>query len=129
MPDQLNPDFEHAILESDIDRLTAEVKRVQEQPENRGLRGEEIVKKSIQALPPTTTHTSQQSTGPLPAYASGAPPEVKLEIEHLLDVAFHEGILKANAAAQSHSPFVIDAFHDALTGKLYPELQRRGIVD
>ena len=47
----------------------------------------------------------------------------------LLDLAFHHGIEKANSEAKKSSPFIVDAFHDALVTKLYPELQKRGIVE
>jgi len=71
---------------------------------------------------------SEPSSGLLPQYAQSAPAETRLEVEYLLDVAFHHGIAKANTEAMKSSPFVIDAFHDALVGKLYPELQKRGIL-
>jgi len=64
----------------------------------------------------------------LPAYVDSASPEVKLEIEYLLDVALKQGIGKALAESQKSPYFVQDAFHDALAGALYPELQQRGIV-
>ena len=41
---------------------------------------------------------------------------------------FQHGLDKANAEAMKSSPFVMDAFHDTLAAKLYPELQRRGIL-
>ena len=70
----------------------------------------------------------EPSSGPLPQYAESAPAETKLEVEYLLDVAFHQGIVKATSEAMKSNPFVLDAFHDALVGKLYPELQKRGIL-
>ncbi len=77
------------------------------------------------APPPTPVNVFQN---PLPDYAANAPAETKLEIEHLLETAFREGIMAANTKAARSSPFVLDAFHDALAGKLYPELKKRGIV-
>ena len=40
----------------------------------------------------------------------------------------HKGIEKAAAEAKKSNPYVLDAFHDALVEKLYPELQRRGVL-
>ena len=123
--------FEHDILEADIKRLAAEVQKHQENSETRHLGGRELIKKSVQSLapPPSPPSVSQQtSNSPLPAYAENASAEGKLEIEYLLDMALHHGIEKANAQAQKSSPFVMDAFHDALVTKLYPELQKREIV-
>ena len=54
--------------------------------------------------------------------------EAKLEIEYLVDMALHHGIDKAVEKAKASGPFVLDAFHDALTGKLYDEMRRRGML-
>ena len=135
--DLIQPNFEQA-LETDIEQLTAEVKMHQEKPELQGASGQEVIKRSIQAMtqtaPPTPSASSGQASGdvfqnPLPAYAQSAPAETKLEIEHLLEMAFREGIMKATTEATKSNPFVLDTFHDALAGKLYPELKKRGIVD
>lgn len=135
MPDQA-PSFEHA-LEMDMQQLALEIKKNREQPELKNAGEREIVKEAIRAFPPlnnlapatpATSAAAAQANSPLPAYAQNAPAEVRLEIEFLLDLAFREGIGKAAAEAQKSPYFVQDAFHDALAGKLYPELQRRGIV-
>ncbi len=58
-----------------------------------------------------------------------ASPETKLEVEYLVDMAFHKGIMEAAKQARaSKNPFVEDAFHDALSGKLYDEMERRGML-
>ena len=53
---------------------------------------------------------------------------MKLEIEYLCDMALRKGIATAMSESEKSPYFVQDAFHDALAGKLYPELQKRGIV-
>lgn len=129
MPDQ--PQFEHETLEADIKALAQEVQKRRELPENRGASDQELLKKAIRALPPVSTATepaSQSRTSPLPQYAQSASPEVRLEIEYLIDLALHAGIGKAAAEAKKSPDFVQDAFHDALAGKLYPEFQKRGIL-
>lgn len=126
-----SPQFEHKILEADMQKLAAEVLRHKENPEFRSLGDKELLKKSIQSLVPAPVPQADDkspSSSPLPAYAQKAPAETKLEIEYLLDLAFHQGIEKANKEAQKSSPFVLDAFHDVLTGKLYSEFQRRGLL-
>lgn len=127
------PQFEHEALEADIKLLAQEVQKHRELPENKGVSGEELLKKAIRALPPvsitTTKPTSKPSPpSPLPQYAQSASPEVRLEIEYLIDLALHAGIGKAAAEAKKSPDFVQDAFHDALAGKLYPEFQKRGIL-
>ena len=134
----MQPNFESA-LEADIERLSAEIKSHREYPEMQGASSQEILKKSIQSMGPLTSSPRSDSgqagqatdvfQNPLPDYAANAPAETKLEIEHLLEKAFREGIVKANAEASKSNAFVLDAFHDALVGKLYPELKRRGILE
>jgi hypothetical protein len=103
-----------------------------------GASGHEVVRHSLQtmtrsaslgqAAPPAQSDDVFQN--PLPAYAADAPAEAKLEVERLLEIAFRDGIMKADAEAKrSGNAFIIDTFHDSLAGKLYPELRRRGIVE
>jgi len=129
MPDKITPSFEHQILEADIKRLTHEVMKLKEFPETRDLAGQEIVKRSLRVISGSPLGSSTQAPNPLPAYMNDSSPESKLEVEFLIDIAMHNGIDKANAEAAKSSSFVLDAFHDALAGKLYPEFQKRGILD
>ena len=131
MAEQSPPEFKgHEALEADIKQLVAEIRKHEERPETRSLTGPELLKKSIQSMTAVAqpAQPGEPSSGPLPQYAQSAPAETKLEVEYLLDVAFHHGITKANTEAMKSSPFVVDAFHDALVGKLYLELQKRGIL-
>lgn len=142
-------------LESDIEALALQIKNTKERNAAESASERELLKEAIRAFPsherPASIESNEQSGAPsapassaspapsaalasggsgdpLPDYAKNAPPEVKLEIEYLLDIALQQGIGKALAASQKSPYFVQDAFHDALAGKLYPELQRRGIV-
>ncbi len=120
-----------------MQKLAAEIKSQQEHPEMKDRSGKELVKEAIRAFPnlekgPDAAGRSgagaSATPGPLPAYAADAPAEVKLEIEYLLDLALREGLAKAFSASKKSPYFVQDAFHDALAGRLYPELQKRGIL-
>jgi hypothetical protein len=137
------PSFEQS-LESDIQRLATEIRMQQERPEMKNAAEQDLVKEAIRSFSEaknqpqaaanaaTQATTVDQSTGnpssPLPAYAQNAPAEVKLEIEYLLDIALKKGIGSALTESQKSPAFVQDAFHDALAGRLYPELQKRGVV-
>ncbi len=46
MPEQPLQEFNHEVLEADIKRLSREVQKHREMPENRILGGQELVKKS-----------------------------------------------------------------------------------
>lgn len=121
--------------------LAAEIHRAQEAKDRKGAEGLDAVKEAIRAFP-QLDHTTADGNGvpvmsggtandaasPLPAYAQSAPPEIKLEIEYLLDIALRKGIGPALAESAKSPYFVQDAFHDALAGRLYPELQKRGLV-
>lgn len=127
-----SPKIEGAALEADMDRLAGEIMKHKEILDSEKTDHKEILKQAINAIGPAATPAplpaDDQSSPYLPGYAAGSSPEVKLEIEYLVDLALREGIAKANAAARQSNPFILDAFHDALAGKLYPELQRRKII-
>ena len=143
------PVFEKS-LESDIKTLAAQIQDNREKINVQNYNERELVKEAIRAfpgfekpiassvpvpIPPPPSGAPQNaapvsgSASPLPDYAENAAPEVKLEIEYLLDIALRQGISKALTASEKSPYFVQDAFHDALAGKLYPELQKRGIVN
>jgi hypothetical protein len=130
------PSFEQS-LEADMSRLAVEIGTQREKPEMQNAAEQELVKEAIRAFPELKNQSQggtpvskipDDTKSPLPAYAQGAPAEVKLEIEYLLDLALTKGIGAALAQSQKSPAFVQDAFHDALAGRLYPELQKRGVV-
>lgn len=141
------PVFEKT-LETDIETLAAQIKSNRKNAVEQNYNERELVKEVIRAFPnfekpaasttvpqPTKDSASHNdgasfmsATSPLPDYAQSAAPEVRLEIEYLLDIALRHGIGKALSESEKSPYFVQDAFHDALAGKLYPELQKRGIV-
>jgi hypothetical protein len=138
------PSLERSALESDMKTLAALIKNQRERPEMKDAGSRELLAEALRVFPslekvqpnpvataqpvPQPPSTASQSS-PLPAYAQSAPPEVKLEIEYLIDLALTKGISAAFSQAEKSSAFVQDAFHDALTGRLYPELKKEGIVD
>jgi hypothetical protein len=128
---ELSEAFKQEHLAAELATLEAEIKKHESGPEAAAVSGREAIKKSLQVFVPTAPAAAAPSdSGLLPAYVRDASPGAKLEIEHLIDQAMHEGIAKATkTAAAAHNPFILDAFHDALSGKLYDEFKRRGIVD
>ena len=130
MPDQFSPEFNPEILQKDIERISEEVQRYRELPESKGLSEKEILRKALQTTVVQSDDEKSKANddGFLPSYAGSAPAGTKLEIESLLSMAFSKGILEATKEAAKSSPFVLDAFHDALLGKLYPEFQKRGLL-
>jgi hypothetical protein len=97
-----------------------------------GASDQEVVRqalRSVSAAPaPAPAQTGAVDDSVLPGYMASATPAAKLEVEELLSIAFKDGIAKATATAQKSNPFILDAFHDALAGKLHDELKKRKII-
>jgi hypothetical protein len=123
-------------LEEDMQQLAAEVQKHRERPEMENATAHEIIKESLRSFPkleqPVEAGNAEAATSehmsPLPEYAADASPETKLEIEYLLDTAFKKGLGAALSQSEKSTAFIQDAFRDALSGRLYPELQKRGLV-
>ena len=49
-------------------------------------------------------------------------------MEHLLQIATDDDVVKAVKEAKKYPPFIEDAFHDALIDKFLPEMKKRGII-
>lgn len=118
--------FEHSALEQEIKELSLEIKE-------RGLgdKGRSAVKTLIQekvSASAAPSASAQPATGSLPNYLSKETSEVKLKVEKLLELALHHGIRRAADEARGANPIEMDAFHDALTDKLYGELKSRGLL-
>jgi hypothetical protein len=131
--------FEYTSLEADMRRLAEQIQSERERPAKETKTERQIVKEAIRVFPnlqgaqnavpaPASAAASDPSQSPLPDYAKDAPPEVRLEIEYLCDMALRKGLSAAMSEAGKSPWYVQDTFHDALAGKLYPELQKRGIV-
>jgi hypothetical protein len=123
--------FEHSALELEMKELAAEIKE-----RGQAEKGKEAVRSAIQEragaaapLPAGQGAPTPSRSGSLPKYLDKESPELKLKVEKLLDMAIHKGIKAASNEARNTSPLVMDAFHDALTDKLYGELKSRGLLD
>ncbi len=134
-------------LEKSFARLGREVQKNFETPEFQGVPEREVVKQTIRSLaetvsvpppePEETTPPPPLSGAPsvprdnlLPSYmATGDSSEdVKNSVERLVQMVFDEDVEKAVTEAKRYSAFIEDAFHDALTDKVLPELKKRGII-
>ena len=118
--------------ESDLDRVASEVAKHRENPELAGASDQELVKQAIRTIGATAAPAPQQTAtsddSALPSYMSSAAPAAKLEVEDLVRMAFKDGIAKATSAAAKSNPFILDAFHDTLAGKLHDELKIRKLI-
>lgn len=128
--------FNHNIIEQDIERLSREVKEKRNLPEYKEVPERELIKQTLQPLirPSAPAAPSVAKPAPsteetiLPDYLKDSPAEIKLQVEKLVDAIFHQGIEKTVKEANRAGAFVLDAFHDALTDKLYEELKKRNLI-
>jgi hypothetical protein len=64
----------------------------------------------------------------LPEYLSDDNSTVVDEVTSLIGIALQDDIEKALKSARKKTPFVEDAFHDALVDKVLPLLKERGLI-
>lgn len=117
---------EQPAFEKDIEQLSAQVKEYQEKSLKNKMPPQDMLKSVIgekirQIQPPVP-----QKKTDLPLYLENESPEMKAKIQELIDMALVSGVEKSVIEAKKYSPFVLDAFHDALTEKIYNELKDRG---
>ncbi len=135
---EINPqNFEHGVLEADIKRLSEEISEKRNLFEYKNLPERELIKKSLEPMikqspanrqPAVNNQQSIASSQILPDYLKDFPTETKLQVEQLIDLTFHQGIEKVINRALRASPFILDAFHDALTDKFHEELKKRKLI-
>lgn len=126
----MQPNFD-SMLEKDILRLSKEIKRHQEALPAQEILPKEIIKSSIGAqIQSQVADSAPQNAEPsvLPQYLQRESPEIQLKVEELVDLAFHKGIEISVKEAKKYDPFILDAFHDSLTGKIYDELKARKLL-
>ena len=126
-------------LEESLLKLGAEVERQIDQPEVKVLPEREIVKRSLKSFgeqpaereTPPPQEQKQESSPPnfLPSYFKPeTEAQAKAAVQELVELVFGSGLEKAIKKAKRYPPFIEDAFHDALTDRLLPELKKRGIL-
>ncbi len=128
----------HEDIEKSLEKLGKHVEKETASYEAETLPEKEVVKRSIQALSRDLPQDREEEKrkepeggdSVLPNYLQGEGGEeiAKKEVEDLIDLVFKKGLEAALKKARKESPFIEDAFHDALVDKLLPELKRKGII-
>lgn len=126
---------EHSALEQEIQELSREIRDKGNVEQAREIIKSRVAEKMYGSMPPTSQGVAAQpqkpkpkSSGPLPNYAQDLPAEVKLNVEGLLDLAWHKGINAAVKKVKKSDALTMDLFHDAITEKLYNEFKVRGLL-
>jgi len=134
-------------LESEIAELSRQIEEKRSQleagqgfvPEQKDVL-REVVGEKIHGTPAPTPQSDDTGDSPT---STPSPTPVQTDGSHYLDNLDDENVSKINelienvstkgikdsiAKAKDESPFLLDAFHDALTDKLYEELQKSGQI-
>jgi len=128
-------------IENNLARLGGHVEQQIGSRGERNISEREIVKEAVQTFAEevvkneTTTPQAvqlipQTNSQSLPSYLQKEEgnENVKHIVETLIEEALSHDLEKAVRDAKKYSPFIEDAFHDALVDKLIPELKKRGIL-
>lgn len=90
--------------------------------------GEKISENSPQFTQKSAS-PAKKTGGNSVSYLDSADEETSDIVNGLLGIVFSSGIEIAIKEAEKQEPYIMDAFHDALTDKLYEELRSRGIIN
>ncbi|MDD5431020.1 MAG: hypothetical protein PHP03_02235 [Candidatus Pacebacteria bacterium] len=135
-----NTNFEHKILEKDIERLSKEVHEYKKEHDVEKI-DESILRSVIgsrisqsgknvnyQGNAKPQQPQEDKSKDVLPDYMDNEAPEIKLKVEQLIETTFQHGIDHGIGEAKKMIPFILDSYHDALTAKMFEELKNRGLI-
>lgn len=139
-----------AVLEAELNELSRQIAEKRNQLEaSRGVKVEhreaihEVVGKEVYGEsyvppppPPPPAQSNQQANQnaqpvkpTAPSYLDRLDPQSVAMINELIQALPKEGIKSVINRARNFTPFVLDAFHDALVDRLYEELQRSKLID
>jgi hypothetical protein len=147
----MEPNFDQSAVEAEIRQLSQEIdakrKLLESQKgvyEESGSGDKELVRTALaeKIFPPsagsgqvaTTTEPQAQQTAPAKKADSGASyldsldEDTVASVNLLVGAVFTGGLKNAISKAQVQTPYILDAFHDALTDKLYEELKSRKLA-
>lgn len=114
----------HEVLEKEIQELRKEVESYRARvPDERAAVHRVVGERVQQEKRMAGVHPSAI----VPHYITLNHPELRLQVEQLIDRAWHQGLSHTLKEARKSGMIILDAFHDALTDKLYDEFQKRGL--
>ena len=125
-----SPSFEiSGKIAADIERIAQEARDLSTRAGAAEGVSREHVKEAIKFFSPAAQAKKRDDDdSPLPAYLKTETPEFRIEVEKVLTLALRDGVEAGIEEARKRGGFFLDAFHDSLTDKIYPELMRRGAV-
>ena len=133
MPEINSRNLDPERLGTEIEKISKEIKEKKELPEYKEKGEKEILKETLETLIKAKIAPPKNSPSPkvlevIPDYLKDAPEEIKTKVENFVGLVFEKGIKKTAREVQKSGAFFVDAFHDALTDKLYEELKKRKLI-
>lgn len=86
-----------------------------------------VAEKINQQAPMFVSKPSTQKTSTT-SYLDDLSPSDAARVNALIDLVPTKGLNKAIEMAKDQPPYILDAFHDALTDKLHDELKRQKLI-
>ncbi len=118
----------------DLEKIGKEVAEKKSTPEIKHYSDRDLVKQAIQPMaypsgkPAPSREQSSEEDKFLPDYLKEADPKIKNQVEKLLEDTVRNGLASGINEARKTSPFILDAYHDALIDKLHNELKKRKMI-
>jgi hypothetical protein len=86
------------------------------------------VEKPVASSQPQPQPQSQSQSQVLPSYLKDKDPSIKNEVESLVNLTLEKGLEEGIKIASKKDPFILDAYHDALSDVLIEELKKRNLL-
>ena len=127
-------------LEQEIEALAHNLGVEIMKPERRGMSHKDVLREVLSqqmrvpivvtpnAASPRTGASAENGSEFIPEYVAESAPAVRLKVKQLLDLAWHEGIVKAAREAEKEGEFYLNALRDALAEKLYEQFKQQGLI-
>ena len=123
-------EFSQAEAAAEIAEISREVEKRRAALESeRGIKEEravvhEVISEKIFGKPAKTEKETERKGH----YLDNLSDEEVEKLNGYISSIHHKGLKKTVALARKENPFLLDAFHDCLTDKLYEELKNHGLV-
>jgi len=88
----------------------------------------EKINQQIPAFNPTSSTASRGASSNLKSYLDDLGPVDIEKLNALIDLIPKLGIAKTIEQVKNETPFLLDAFHDALVDKLHDELKKQKLI-
>lgn len=122
--------------EDDIELFGRQIVEKKSSPEHKNSSERELIRQTLPAIQKTAVQSPTAAVKPasqlntLPDYMKNSPAEIAKQVGIYVDKVFQNGLTRTIGEVQKNfsDPFFLDAFHDALTDKLYEELKKRKML-